>query len=160
MAKSRSISQKSTYPEGKMAKISRKNNRTNTKKVARCCTASKLTTKKTSVNRGKASDVICSHRTPTQLHASTYVYNKPSQVTGQLYQLFRAEGVECRLVARCRFNLLADCSGMNPFGKLTRHKIKNQICVQRIAFSVQTVRCTLHTKYWEGCVLCLSVLIA
>lgn len=56
-----------------MAKISKVARYKNTKKTANSCTVSKLSVKKASVNGRKRSCVVCSHRTPTQLHASTYM---------------------------------------------------------------------------------------
>ena len=66
MRKNRSISQKNTYPEVKMANKSKANEQVNNKKT---------NGKKTSVHASMSSNITFSHRTPTQLHASTYINN-------------------------------------------------------------------------------------
>ena len=75
-AKNHTINQENTYPEAKMAKESKgKNGRTNNKKATDACAVSKKVARKTSVSAAMSSNIICTHRTPTQLHASTYIRN-------------------------------------------------------------------------------------
>ena len=58
-----------------MTKISHTNSRTNKRKAACSVTVSNSIKKKPAGN-SKALSPTHSHRTPTQLHASTYVYHK------------------------------------------------------------------------------------
>jgi len=56
-----------------MAKISAKNCRSNKKNSVAICTESKSIKKKAVVGRENSPNQVCSHRTPTQLHASIYI---------------------------------------------------------------------------------------
>jgi len=59
-----------------MAKKLSRNCRTVGKKAVLSSIASKSTKKKGSARTTKASSILCSHRTPTQLHASTYALKR------------------------------------------------------------------------------------
>ena len=56
-----------------MGELSGKTNCTTKGKTGGSCTTSAVTNGKGSATGAKDANIVCSHRTPRQLHASTYV---------------------------------------------------------------------------------------